>query len=270
MTRQELLQKFTSLFARWAIEVRVSNAQGLFDINRVAEDLLVPIFTTALHCPDLRNLNRIQMNFPAVDLGCSATRTSVQVTSDASSGKITETLKKFKSNGLESEFDRLLVYVLTDRQRNYTSQALATTVADLPIEFDPTRDIIDFQDLAKLIDELSNEEIQTIIDLLETEFNKTDAKRKFRSELNAFLKVSTQKIKDEKQTKKYIPSVFVETTDTKEEMRFFAHPMFFHRKIDDELRRINLEHFNGLLRMAQIEEIECDLSRLIALPLPED
>lgn len=90
MTRQELLQKSASLLARFAYEVRVSNALGLFDINTVAEDFLVPIFATILDCPDLQNQNRIQMNFPAVDLGCTTTRTSIQVTSDASSGKIVD------------------------------------------------------------------------------------------------------------------------------------------------------------------------------------
>ncbi|MCR9137608.1 MAG: SMEK domain-containing protein [Alphaproteobacteria bacterium] len=270
MTRQELLRKSGSLLARFAYEVRVSNAMGMFDINTVAEDLLIPIFATALDCPDLCNQNRIQMNFPAVDLGCATSRISIQVTSDASSGKINETLNKFESHGLVKDFDRLLVYVLAERQRTYTSKKLETTVAEFPIEFDPLRDILDFQDLAQQLGELSNEKIRTIVDHLEAEFSKADANTKFRSELNAFLRVSAQKIEDEKRTKKYIPSVFVETTETKEEMRFFANPLFFHRKIDDKLRRISLEQLNKQLRMAQIEEIDCDIGELCSLESPDN
>ena len=160
MKRQELLQKSASLLSRFASEVRVSNALGLFDINTVAEDILVPIFATILDCPQLKNQNRIQMNFPAVDLGCSVSRISIQITSDATSGKISQTLEKFQSHGLEADFDRVLVYVLTERQKSYNSKALGTTVAGLPIEFNTANDILDYQDLAKLIGDLSNDKIE--------------------------------------------------------------------------------------------------------------
>ena len=176
----------------------------------------MPIFATILDCPNLQNQNRIQMNFPAVDLGCNVIRISIQVTSDASSSKINETLEKFQSHGLDADFDRVLVYVLTERQQSYNSKALAATVAGLPIEFSPSRDVLDFHGLAQSIGELSNEKIQRVCDLLEGEFKKADANAKFRSELDAFLSVSGQKIEDEKRTKKYIPSVFVETSGTKE------------------------------------------------------
>ncbi|MCP3892030.1 MAG: SMEK domain-containing protein [Desulfobulbaceae bacterium] len=75
MTRQELLQQSSTLLGRFAHEVKVANAIGLFDINTIAEDFLIPIFAIAFNCPDLCNQNRIQMNFPAVDLGCKTSRT---------------------------------------------------------------------------------------------------------------------------------------------------------------------------------------------------
>lgn len=270
MTRQELLQKSASLLGRFAYEVRVSNALGLFDINTVAEDLLVPIFATILGCPNIQNQNRIRMNFPAVDLGCTVSRISIQVTSDASSSKINETLEKFQSHGLDADFDRVVVYVLTERQQTYNSKALAATVAGLPIEFSTSRDILDFHSLAQLIGELPNEKIQRVCDFLEGEFKKTDSNTKFRSELDAFLNISGQKIEDEKRTKKYIPSVFVETSETKEQMRFFAHPLFFYRKIDDALRRFSLKKFNELLRLTQIDAVQGDLVSLASLPAPKN
>jgi hypothetical protein len=55
------------------------------------------------------------MNFPAIDLGCKTSRTSIQITSDSSSSKVLETLKKFESHGLGNDFDSLYVYVITDR-----------------------------------------------------------------------------------------------------------------------------------------------------------
>ena len=114
MTRQELLQRSSTLLGRFAHEVKVANAMGLFDINTVAEDFLIPIFAIAFNCPDLCNQNRIQMNFPAVDLGCKTSRTSIQITSDSSSSKVRETLEKFESHNLSSDFDSLYVYVITE------------------------------------------------------------------------------------------------------------------------------------------------------------
>jgi hypothetical protein len=268
MTRQELLQQSSTLLGRFAHEVKVANAIGLFDINTIAEDFLIPVFKITFDCPDLCNQNRIQMNFPAVDLGCKTSRTSIQITSDSSSSKVRETLEKFESHGLGSDFDSLYVYVITERQKSYTSQKLTEAANNLSIEFDPSSDILDFQDLAKMLGEITNEQLEHINGHLEVEFTKTDANLQFRSNLDAFLGVSQQKIEDEKRTKKYIPSVFVEISETKEEMRYFANPMFFYRKIDDDLRRIDLAHFNELLCMAKIEPVADNLCEITTLEAP--
>ena len=243
---------------------------GLFDINTVAEDVLIPIFKIAFDCPKLSNQNRVQMNFPAVDLGCETSRTSIQITSDSSSGKVRETLEKFESHNLSSDFDSLYVYVITERQNSYTSQKLTEAAHKLSIEFDPSTNILDFRDLAKKFGELTNDQLERINTHLEEEFRKADASLKFRSNLDAFLAVSQQKIEDEKRTKKYIPSVFVETSETKEDMRYFANPMFFYRKIDDDFRRIDLSHFNELLGMAKIEPVADNLREIATLEEPND
>lgn len=255
---------------RFSCEVKVANAMGLFDINTIAEDFLVPIFAIAFNCPDLCNQNRIQMNFPAVDLGCATSRTSIQITSDPFSSKVCETLEKFKSHNLSSDFDRLYVYVITERLKSYTSQKLTEAVSSLSIEFDPSSDILDYQGLTKMLSDpkITNEQLEYINGHLEAEFTKTDTNLQFRSNLDAFLGVSQQKIEDEKRTKKYIPSVFVETSETKEEMRYFANPMFFYRKIDDDLRRIDLAHFNELLGMAKIEPVADNLHEINTLEAP--
>lgn len=270
MTRQELLQRSSTLLGRFAYEVKVANAMGLFDINTVAEDFLIPIFAIVFNCPDLCNQNRIQMNFPAVDLGCKTSRTSIQITSDSSSSKVLETLEKFESHNLGNDFDHLYVYVITERQDSYTSQKLKEAANKLSVKFDTSSNILDFRDLAKKLSELTNEQLECINTNLEEEFRQADASLKFRSNLDAFLSVSQQKIEDEKRTKKYIPSVFVETSETKEEMRYFANPMFFYRKIDDDLRRIELSHFNELLCMAKIEPVADNLREIATLEAPNN
>ena len=268
MTRQELLQRSSALLGRFAHEVKVANAMGQFDINTIAEDFLIPIFAIAFNCPNLINQNRIQMNFPAVDLGCETSRTSIQITSDSSSAKVRETLEKFESHNLSSSFDSLYVYVITERQNSYASKMLREATSKLSIKFDASTNILDFRDLAKKFDELTNEQLKRINEHLEEEFRLADANLRFRSNLDAFLGVSQQKIEDEKRTKKYISSVFVETSGAKEEMRYFANPIFFYRKIDDEIRRIGLAHFNKLLGMAKIQPIANNLREITTLEVP--
>lgn len=270
MTRQELLQQAITLLGRFVHEVKVANSIGLFDINTIAEDFLVPVFKIAFDCPNLCNQNRIRMNFPAVDLGCKTSRTSIQITSDSSSSKVCETLEKFESHNLSTDFDRLFVYVITERQNSYSSQKLTEAANKLPIKFDTSTDILDYRDFAKKLGELTNEQLEIINGHLEAEFKKTDANLQFRSNLAAFLDVSQQKIEDEKRTQKYIPSVFVEISETKEEMRYFANPMFFYRKIDEDIRRIDLTHFNELLGMAKIEPIADNLSEIATLKAPNN
>jgi hypothetical protein len=268
MTRLELLQRSSSLLGRFAFEVKVSNAMGQFDINTVAEDFLIPILAIAFDCPGLCNQNRIQMNFPAIDLGCETSRTSIQITSESSSSKMCETLQKFEAHSLGNNFDRLYVYVITERQKSYSSQKLKKAAKSLSVTFDPSDNILDYRDLGKRFDELTNEQLERINGHLEAEFAKADANLQFRSNLDEFLEVSQQKIEDEKRTRKYIPSVFVETSETKEEMRYFANPLFFYRKIDDDLRRIDLDHFNELLGMAKLEPVAVNLREITNLEAP--
>ncbi len=270
MTRQELLQRSNTLLGRFAHEVKVANAMGLFDINTIAEDFLIPVFKIAFGCPDLCNQNRIQMNFPAVDLGCKTSRTSIQITSDSSSSKVCETLNKFEFHNLDCDFSSLYVYVITERQNSYSSSKLAEAAKKLSIKFDTSINILDYRDLSKKFSELTNEQLEYINTHLEEGFRQADTKLKFRSNLDAFLTVSKQKIEDEKRTKKYIPAVFVETSETKEDMRYFANPMFFYRKIDDDIKQIDLAHFNKLLSMAKIEPFEDNLREIVTLKGPND
>lgn len=268
MRKQELLTKSSELLTRFAFDVRVKNSMGLFDINTIAEDLLIPVFSIVFNCPELQNQNKIRMNFPAIDLGCSKSRVSLQITSDGSSGKALKTVEKFEEHGLGSEFDRLLIYVLTEKQTSYSSKKLAKAATDCSIDFCPERDILDYQTLSHLLSKLPEEKLEAVADILSGFFVAEDTGRRFRAELNAFLEVSVKKIEDEKSSKKYIPSVFVETTKTKEEMRYFANPLFFCEKIDDALSNFNLAEFNRILQLSHLEPINFDLASTISFPYP--
>lgn len=268
MNREDNLAKSTSLLARLSYEIKVKNAAGLFDINRISEDFFIPILSILYDCPELKNQNVIKYNFPAVDLGCEASKVSIQVTSDASSAKVAKTLKLFEEHGLNDRFDMVYVLVLTEKQSTNSSKKLQEQIAALPIAFAPDEHIIDYRDLAARLGALDSEKIKAVTEILTNEFAKQDASLAFRKELENFLTVAQAKIEFEKKSKKYIPSIFIETSSAKEQVRFFAHPLFFHRKISENFSKLKLTELNELLRLAKQQPIDelPDLATLASDP----
>lgn len=268
MNRDDHLNKIAKYFGRLTYEIRALNAIGRFDINSVAEDFLIPVLKVAFTCPDLRNQNEIQMNFPAVDLGCRTTRTSFQVTTDASSGKAEKTLKKFHEHDLDKLFDRVYILALTEKQSAYKAGALACAIANLTIPFNPAEHIIDVTDLLSQVRRLDTSDLERIDAYLASGWAERDRHVRFREQLDKFLEFSTNKIELEKRSRKYIPSIFVETHSTKEEVRLFANPLFFYRKIQDNLVRLDYGHLNSRMRIAREPEFVLDLDRTLLTETP--
>ncbi|GGE38122.1 hypothetical protein GCM10007276_14420 [Agaricicola taiwanensis] len=268
MNRDDHLNNIAKHFGRLTHEIRALNAIGRFDINSVAEDFLIPVLKVAFTCPDLRNQNEILMNFPAVDLGCRTTRISFQVTTDASSGKVEKTLKKFHEHDLDKLFNCVYILALTEKQSAYKAGALACSIADLTIPFNPTEHIIDVTDLLSQTRRLDTSDLERIDAYLASGWAERDRNVRFREQLDKFLKFSTNKIELEKRSRKYIPSIFVETHSTKEEVRLFANPLFFYRKIQDNLLRLDYSHLNSRMRIAREPEFVLDLDQALLTETP--
>jgi len=252
LNKETYLKNTAELLGRLVQETKMKNAVGLFDINRISEDFYIPILSILFDCEDLVNKNRVQHNFPAVDLGSNNTRQSFQVSSDASSAKIIETIKKFKSHKLDEDFDHLYIMLLTQKQGQYRSKLLEKEIEKLSIDFDINKNVLDPFDLLKKIESLATPLIKEISDYLGVEFDKIDGNLKFKGELSNFITVATQKIEVEKNTKKYIPAVFVETSETKDDVRLFANPIFFFGRIPEMISRLDFESFNKRLSQSKI------------------
>lgn len=100
------------------IENRVM--QQLFDINIVAEQFLAGLLNIKNEW-NLRNLNSNYANFPAVDLGDSSNRVAVLVTFTKSSDKISHTLDFANKHNLNSQFDSIIVFIITKKQTKYSA-----------------------------------------------------------------------------------------------------------------------------------------------------
>lgn len=121
--------------------------QGQYDLNKAAENFYRDFLNLAFDY-DLINLNDITTNQAAIDLGDSKQRLCIQVTAENGSPKIKDSLRKFNEHGLEKDYDRFIMLILTSK-KGYKANFSVTGIS-----FDPSTDIWDVDDLLKRIEKL--------------------------------------------------------------------------------------------------------------------
>ena len=164
--------RINELMSRFVAQVEGSVKMGMLDINRVSEDVLIPLFSKIYGHTDLRNLNWSEgSNFPAIDLGDEKSRVAYQITSVPDSEKIKATLRRFVEYRLYEKFDRLIIYILTRKQNTYHEQGFNEIIQDISFfNFNVKNDIHDFRDLLNGILGQSLEETVEIRNILEQHF----------------------------------------------------------------------------------------------------
>ena len=64
-----------------------------------------------------------------------------------------------------------------------------------------------------------------------------------------------RQITKEKNSKKYIPDIFVEIAEIKDEARYFSHPTLFFQKVIDEIDNLNFIDFNRIFQKISLQPI---------------
>ena len=104
-------------------QIKGATAMDQTDINKISETVLIPLFAEVYGYRNLRNLNTTEgPNYPAIDLGDDIYRVAFQITSTTNLGKVKDTLKKFIDHELYRKYEKLFIYVLTEKQRTYSKQ----------------------------------------------------------------------------------------------------------------------------------------------------
>lgn len=147
-------------------KVSFLNSINLFDINIIAEDFF-PGLLNLIYDYELKNINAIAKNAPAIDLFDKKNKIAIQVTSDSDSGKIRHTIEEFIDNMLYNEYDRLIVLILTKKKRYSTSFDTKGKFS-----FDYKKDIWDTEDLLKDIRSLDTDRVKQISEYLSKELNR--------------------------------------------------------------------------------------------------
>ena len=156
MRQMEIENEITKLLSQLATQVKFSGAMNRNDINRVAQNLMVPLLAEVCGYKNLRDLDLEQhADFPGIDLGDDEQRVAIQVTSTTRIEKVKHTIRQFRKYSLYEKYDRLIVYMLVDRQNSYSQASLDDLVGGI-FKFSTKTDIWDHADLAKRIGRLDD------------------------------------------------------------------------------------------------------------------
>ena len=257
MNRAESIEAISRALTTLAIQTRGENLAGLFSKNRLAEDIVLPVFRRVFGAPNLRNANAGTNTFPDIDLVDDTTKLAVQVTTERTSAKVTRTLRGFLSRNGHRRYQRVIVFVLTDADIRPTAKRLAEwkTICGKRLKFDAGRDLLTVPRLLALISALPQAGLDDVRETLDRSVVGT----RFIDVAAALRAQARQQLNTEIAATKYIPNVFVETRQTKYLGRCFAHPRLFVPRCAEEAARLNVAGFSGRLE-------EAGLHPLAALP----
>ncbi|SDE14568.1 SMEK domain-containing protein [Limimaricola pyoseonensis] len=147
--------------------VRARSKLGFTDLNRILEDFFKELLNL-IHKANLVNLNETRRNAPGLNLGdtTSATKRAYQVTSQACSQKMNNTLAKI--NDVDAElYDEIYVLIIGERQAKY--QLDPEEVKRVGFK---KRNIIGMTELASMIIASEIDTIRAVYDKLRAELQR--------------------------------------------------------------------------------------------------
>jgi hypothetical protein len=151
-------------------EIRVATAMDKTDINKISENILIPLFAEIYDFKNLKNLNFTEgSNFPGIDLGDEIAKVAFQITATPNLDKIKHTLNKFIENELYKNYDRLIIYILVEKQKTYSTKAIEEIIKG-KFQFNIQYDIIDYLDIIRLINQFPIDKAYKIENILKLNF----------------------------------------------------------------------------------------------------
>lgn len=169
MKALEARNRINSLMAQFVAEVKGATAMGQTDINHVAETVLIPLFQEVYDLKHLKDLNLERANYPGVDLGDAKKRVAIQITSTNDVAKVKKTLDRFMAHKLYEKYDRVIVYILTDKQSSYSGRGFDGIIG-ANFAFDKDDDIQDHTDILSIISRWQLPRLQRVLAILEANF----------------------------------------------------------------------------------------------------
>ena len=162
LNRKSDLDRITEMLSYLKSQVELSNPSNLTDINIYAENFYRDLLNLIFGC-DLKNINILELNSPAIDLGDEGKNFAVQVTSTKDLTKVRKTVTKFNGKDLHKKYDRLVILNIK-MKKNHRKQLIGDKTK---LQLDTSEDIWDISDLIKYIGDKEADQISKIRQFLE-------------------------------------------------------------------------------------------------------
>lgn len=172
MSRQNLLNRIRDLLAQLAFKIQIDNKSLQTDLNRLAEEILLPVIRRAYDLPGLENLNADNPNAAAVDLGDEVKRVAFQITAQATNAKILDTLQKISDHKRYDDYDTFYVFGIVPRNETTSVKGWKKAI-DGNFGFDP-KNVHGPEDLRAKIGNLEIEDIEFICSVLKKNLGEGD------------------------------------------------------------------------------------------------
>jgi hypothetical protein len=267
MTLEKALEDISKALGNLRHQISLENAAGYLSKNKILENVLLPVLATTYDLSRLRNANASESNAPYVDLVDDSKKVAFQITTECKASKITETLEGFVASNTFQKYKtlRFFLFAPTDVTFYKPSREKWSSICKCKFEFKPTDDIVQFGDLYRDISNLNGQKVREIRDLLAQSLVGEEW-----IDVRALLAgQAIAQVNREKETGKYIPDVFVETTSTKALSRVFWHPHLFFGEILDSISRCRLPAWNKFFAkcgLPLLPSIDAEKFRTVASP----
>ncbi len=232
MNQLNSINTISALIGRFVIQVKALNSISQFGINYLSETVLIPVLNE-IYSYDLENLNTTSNNFPGIDLGDKKARVAFQITSNADSGKVKETLEKCIKYEHYKIFDKVFIYCLTEKvdiSKNYSE------VIDNKFQFDKAS-ILDYRDLLKAINSITDyDKILRIETLLRKQFSEIRLEQLHQYQTPVYETVCSNLLKINLPKKLYTARIAIDKNDLNKKRRIFNdRELIFAYKKENEL-----------------------------------
>ena len=140
------------------------------DINKLAQTILIPLLAEVYGYQNLKDLDFTEgSNYPSVDLGDETARVAFQITSTRGIEKVKHTLTEFVEHKLYEKYDRIIIYIITDRQKDYSDTEINKIIQG-KFSFDVKKDIWDYRDILEEVAKFPIEKAREVEKILEANF----------------------------------------------------------------------------------------------------
>ncbi|MEG4233995.1 SMEK domain-containing protein [Microcoleus sp. Pol11C3] len=164
---QKRIRDLMSLFVN---QVKSATAMQKTDINKLAQTLLIPLLAEVYGYQNLNDLDFTEgSNFPSVDLGDETARVAFQITATSGIEKVKHTLTKFVEHKLYEKYERVIIYIITERQKDYSDTEINKIIHG-KFSFDVKKDIWDYRNILGEVAKFQIEKAREVEKILEANF----------------------------------------------------------------------------------------------------